>query len=343
MKRVMFVTNSLTGGGAERSMNLVVNELTKRGWPIALVPINSGPTDLVIPICEVFPLQRIWRGSFLHTMRVLQSFNKIVRSWNPDILVLNCDLPELFGALLFSHRKLIVVEHADRPWFTRKWLGLAVRKILRSRKTIWVAVSSHLTIWPLKKFPHEVLLNSISVPQFAKANITRSHLDAEIKGLVYIGRLAPPKRPHWLLEIALQSGLPVEFIGEGLLLESLRKTAITSGVVATFHGQVRHPWVVTGENDLVIIPSENEGDGLIVIECLKLERPLLLADIPEFRRFELPDRNYCSSINEFAQRIDNYKLHIGELVVPRGDADKILNPREITTVGDAWEKFLNSI
>ena len=36
----MVVTNSLAGGGAERSMNLLVNELASRGMALSLVPIN---------------------------------------------------------------------------------------------------------------------------------------------------------------------------------------------------------------------------------------------------------------------------------------------------------------
>ena len=92
MWRVMIVTNSLSGGGAERSMNLLANELTKRGWPVSLVPINSGKPDQVVPVCSVFPLNRIWNGSFLNTVVAFWNFNKVVNSWKPDIIVLNCDL-----------------------------------------------------------------------------------------------------------------------------------------------------------------------------------------------------------------------------------------------------------
>ena len=178
MKRVMIVTNSLTGGGAERAMNLVINELSERGWITALVPINSGASDLVEPICEIFPLERIWQGSLLNTVRAILNFNKKVNLWKPDVIVLNCDLPELFGALLLSRRKIVVVEHINRPWITRKWLGLAVRKLLRSRKAIWVAVSPHLTIWPLKKTPQAILLNPISLTHRAKAYDANSHNSA---------------------------------------------------------------------------------------------------------------------------------------------------------------------
>ncbi len=52
MKKVFIVTNSLSGGGAERAMNLVCAELSeslKNEIEITLVPINNGPKDLVEP------------------------------------------------------------------------------------------------------------------------------------------------------------------------------------------------------------------------------------------------------------------------------------------------------
>ena len=339
----MIVTNSLTGGGAERSMNLVANELTKRGWPIALVPINSGLPDLIIPICEVFPLGRTWPGRLFDTILAIINFNKTVNIWNPDIIVLNCDLPELFGALIFSRRNLIVVEHINRPWITRRLLGRVVRKILRGRNVIWVAVSSHLTIWPGNIAPQEILLNSISPSPAPVTNRLITHNFPEIERLVFIGRLAPQKRPDWLLEIARQTRLPVEFIGDGKLREFLEKSANSMKQPVTFHGQLRHPWSFIREGDLVVIPSEYEGDGLVAIECLRQELPLLLADIPDFRRFEFPEENYCLDVDEFVNRIEDYKLRLGELLVPQNIREKILKSRDITAVGSTWEKFLNSI
>ena len=97
----MLVTNSLTGGGAERAMNLLSIELLNRGWSTALVPINAGGQDQVIPLCDVFPLERPWNGSLASTFKSVIKFNQVVRSWRPDVVILNCDLPELLGALLF--------------------------------------------------------------------------------------------------------------------------------------------------------------------------------------------------------------------------------------------------
>ena len=62
MTKVLFLTNSLTGGGAERAMNIVANELVRLGFEVGLVPINQSKDDFVELNCPTFPLLRQWRG-----------------------------------------------------------------------------------------------------------------------------------------------------------------------------------------------------------------------------------------------------------------------------------------
>jgi glycosyltransferase involved in cell wall biosynthesis len=340
----MIVTNSLTGGGAERSMNLVANEMMKRGQSVALVPINTGPSDHVIPTCDVFPLGRKWRSGFSETICALWKFNSLVRKWKPDLVVLNCDLPELFGALLLSPQKLMAVEHINHPWITRKFFGRLVRKILKMRKTSWAAVSTHLTIWPEKEIPIGILLNPIfgtSSPEPSQS--THIQKVEKLKRLVFIGRLVEQKRPDWVFEIASQTKLPTEFIGDGLMFEDLKEKATRRNLPITFHGQVIDPWALVEKGDLLLIPSMYEGDGLVVLEALYREVPMLIADIPDFRRFRFPETNYCDSVGNFLKSIETIQNNLTELSIPKALSEQVLGPRSIQAVGDSWEKFIKSI
>ncbi|CAB4820926.1 unannotated protein [freshwater metagenome] len=338
----MIVTNSLTGGGAERSMNLVSNELTKRGWPVALVPINFSEPDLVDLACEVFPLNRQWRGGIFNTLSAIKKFNQVVHSWKPDLLVLNCDLPELFGALLLSNRRMVAVEHINRPWITRLTFGRMVRGFLRIRRVTWVAVSSHLTIWPEGISPNAILLNSLTPISVTMPTKNQTDKNPKLTRIVFIGRLTPQKRPEWILEIVSKSGLNAEIFGDGLLKNALQSQAAEHKQNIIFSGFVRDPWSHLGLGDLLIVPSEWEGDGLVVIEALKVNIPILVADIPDFRRFGLPDKNYCKNIDDFVGRINQYRDDLYSLVVAEEITDSILASRSLEVVGDAWEKFLNS-
>jgi glycosyltransferase involved in cell wall biosynthesis len=339
----MIVTNSLTGGGAERSMNLACNELTKRGWPVSLVPINSGPPDQVIPTCEVFPLERQWRGSLIGTLTAMWRFHRLVNYWKPDVIVLNCDLPELFGATLFSRHCLVVIEHVDRPWITRVKLGRVIRRILQLRGSKWVAVSSHFPIWPDARTPEFVLPNSIliSPPTLsATTGITRTE---NLNRLIFIGRLAPQKRPDWLIAIGEKTELPIEIIGDGAMKEFMQEAALERDLNVNFRGRIRDPWASFEEGDLLIVPSEYEGDGLVVIEGIQKCLPMLIADIPDFRRFELPEVNYCKNIEDFILSINLFRSNISALIIPNQVSVQILKTRSPEAVGDKWEELLNSI
>jgi glycosyltransferase involved in cell wall biosynthesis len=337
----MIVTNSLTGGGAERSMNLISNELYARGWKISLVPINSSSNDKVIPLCEVFPLNRPWRGGVLDTLKTIRKFNSIVKVWKPDVIVLNCDLPELFGALVRFKGRLVGIEHVNYPWITRPVLGRAIRRALQVRGVIWTAVSPQLNIWPGNEKPRFVLLNSIGESNASNDFLGVHNVSVVLNRLVFVGRLTQQKRPSWALEISSRAQMPIEIIGDGVLRHELQLQSDPSRT--TFTGMLNDPWRDRFIGDLIIIPSEYEGDGLVVIEALQQGLPILVSDIPEFRRFGFPERNYCESINVFVSRIEEFREKIEDLIIPSEISDMILRTRSSSNVAESWEKFLHSL
>lgn len=333
----MIVTNSLTGGGAERSMNLLANELTSRGWPIALVPINAGETDFIEPECEVFPIGREWRGSAFNTLSAIIKFNKVISNWKPDVLILNCDLPEMFGAFTSHHAKLIVIEHSSIPFITRLRVGKVVRKILTLRGVTWVAVSTHFKIWPTNQKPTAILQNSLG---FSESNTMQNQISSQIKRLVYVGRLSPEKHPEVMIALAQHLKLPTEIIGDGFLRKSLEEESLAEKPEVTFHGFLHQPWMVLKSGDLLIIPSELEGDGLVVIEGMLANLPILLSDIPDFHRFKLPEKHYCKDLDGFISKINEYRDNLEALVVSPSIKESIIQERSPTAIGQSWVNFL---
>jgi glycosyltransferase involved in cell wall biosynthesis len=330
----MVVTNSLTGGGAERSMNLVSNELVRRNWTVSLVPINNSPADKVIPRCEIFPLKRKWKGGIKNTLLAFFAFNHVVKAWKPDLIILNCDLPELFGAMLPKRHKFIVIEHASNPWGNRAPLGKLVRKILKVRKAQWVAVSSHLTIWPGKWNP-DVFLSNPLMPA------SRRDLQFQtLKRLVFVGRLSPEKRPKDAILIAKESKFSLVMIGDGLLRDELEEVVNREALDVDFKGRLEDPWEEVQAGDLILVPSAFEGDGLVVIEAIQRGIPILISDIPDFRRFKIYEANYCARVEEFIHKVRFFTNDLTQLVVPQDISELIITSRSIEAVGDAWVTFL---
>jgi glycosyltransferase involved in cell wall biosynthesis len=336
----MIVTNSLTGGGAERSMNIISREMHSRNWPVLLVPINSGSDDLIETTCEVARIERRWKSGTLKTFLSYLKFKEIVKEWRPDYVVLNTDLPEFYAALTPGRQINIVVEHSPFAWSTRRLLGRAIRTILSLRgSTEWVAVSSHLTLWGIREARPVVIQNPIDIGNLQ--NLTRRETDGSIRRIVFIGRLEnPPKNPDIALDLAFKSNLPILFLGTGGMLEMLLETAKDLKVDAEFKGFVRDPWIHLTGNDLLVVPSAWEGDGLVVLEALQKGFPILVSDIKDFRRFGLPELNYCKNTIDFASKVDQFKQSIESLIVDPEVVNGILSERSPQKIVDDWERLL---
>ena len=232
-----------------------------------------------------------------------------------------------------------MIEHANPAWSTRKNFGKFVRQILRFRDVTFVAVSSHLRIWPTNFAPEWILPNIIPISQ--KVNFISGH-HSQIRRLVFIGRLARvQKRPDWILDIAKIAKLPTKFIGSGTELDSLKIKAGVLRVDAEFSGHILDPWKELRDGDLLIVPSSFEGDGLVILEAISNKIPFLVSDISDFRRFHLQEEVYCKDIEDFADRISVYSNRLDELIVPIEDSARILDSRGIHEVLKQWNSLLS--
>ena len=339
MKRVMLITNSLTGGGAERSMNLLANEMNRRGWSISLVPVNSSPQDQVTLNCELYPLNRKWRGNPVSLIFTLWKFQRIVQRWKPDVLVLNCDLPELIGALSFGSRNLVVVEHSAIPWIQRKRMGRVIRAILHFRRAKWISVSEHLNVWPNKSLPMTVIPNPLLFSLDPQLRPTSGNINR----LLFIGRLSIEKRPELFIKISNSANIDCILIGDGLMRKELQQSANSAANSVLLTGHAIDPWKLRTPGDLLIVPSLTEGDGLVVLEALIRNVPLLVSDIPEFRRFGFPEVNYCQSENDFLSKITAFSQNIDALLVPTDKTVELLRSRDIGVICDKWIKVLDKL
>lgn len=340
MSKLIIVTNSLSGGGAERSMNQVTHELIKN-HEVTLIAINSGPQDLIRPMGDVIELNRRWQSGFLSTIRTLRVFLKTANKLNPDLVILNCDLPEFFGCFLPRTQKILVIEHVNYPFSSRVKLGLLVRKILKSRGAVFASVSNHLKIWPENYSPKYILENPLELVLVKSVN---NSIITPITELVFIGRLInPQKRPDIAIEVAAGTGLPIRVIGDGPLRSELEILASSKKVDAKFLGHVLDPWENLNEGSLLLLTSAYEGDGLVAIEAFGLNVPVLLSSNNDFHRFDLPDLNYCTSTEDFIRKINDFKSDIRVFQIDEDIRSSLVTPRSLNNVSKQWSNMLHDL
>ncbi len=335
MAKTLVVTNSLTGGGAERSMNSLVNLLHANSVDVMLFPINEGAKDAVIPECEVLAPIRAWKAGLIPTLISLFKFRKTVKEFSPNLVIVNCELPELYSVFLPLPMNLIFVEHTSKPWQNHKFLGFFIRTIARFRNTYWVLVSDHLKYNSFFHRYYCVIPNLISAQQ-NKLAVGQSPAPR----IVFLGRLSTEKDPQLFLDIAELCDLPALVIGTGVLFESLVTHSGKTNSRVSFLGQVNNPWAQLHSNDTIVVTSRFEGDGLVLLEAISRNLPVLVRDISDLRRFGLPEVNYFQSAENAANRLVEFHSNPGELKIPADIANRILSTRDEKVILASWVELI---
>ena len=325
------MTNSVSGGGAEKVMKMIANELQKRGMEVSIVAINKSSYEVSEINCSLYEIGRNWNDNAIKTIIAWLKFKNIINKINPKLLILNCDLPEFFGALLPTRSKIIAVEHSQYPWRTRQKFGKIVRNILRFKKVIWVGVSKHLLIWPNSEKPFQVILNPIEELIDFDYKFKKS-----VNRLVFIGRITWEKNPHLVIRTSKLLNLPALFIGDGVDRENIVKMAAENKVEVEMIAFKENPWQFLKDGDLLLVPSRYEGDGLVVLEALQRSIPLIISDIPEFRRFNLPSHNYAYTVDNFIELVRKNKFQSSKFQVDSTITRRIFSERKLELICDSW-------
>lgn len=333
----LFVVNSLSGGGAENSISILTSRLKLRGWNVFLLAMNQTPS---ISAREMknheFELERHWRGGFKETLGSYKSFRNYCKSLNVHTVVANCELPELVVALSpLSVRRIIAVEHTSKPWENRRALGFIVRRILWIRGVSWVTVSaSSNSIWQGASTP--IFISNPVIPIKIELFGTGHKTD-----LVFVGRMRLEKRPEWVIKAAIENDLRLDIFGDGLLKESLQEKYLKHNLRIEFHGYVSNPWESISTPSLVVVPSEYEGDGMVVVEAILAGHEILLADNKDLRRFSLPSANYFVSQEDLGKKVSNWKARgRGTYAISLEYKEVLRQTRDIEKILDQWQRIL---
>ncbi len=335
MGKTIIVTNSPGGGGAERTMNSLANLLHHNLVNVSLFPINIGEIDAVVPVCEVISPIRHWKDGLIPTINSFFVFRTKIVKASPQLVIANCELPELYSVFLPLRIKLVFVEHTSSPWRNRLLIGFLVRSLARLRNADWVLVSDHLESKRVFRKPISVIPNLISFNEhrLAEGNSPSSRL-------VFIGRLSYEKDPHLFLEIARLSGYSAIIIGSGVLIDELAAQSEKDNLSLRFTGHLKNPWAEIHRNDIIVITSRFEGDGLVLLEAISRNLPILVRDIPDLRRFGLPESNYFQTSDEATKKLFELTEASDSLKVPPSTIARILSTRNEQTILGLWVELI---
>ncbi len=292
-KRVMLVIQSMRGGGSERQMSYLANELVTRSVT-SLVTLDETGNDsyLLASRIERFGLKLtttrggFFRGLFANTRRIW-SLRHRIRNWQPDVVVSFCDSTNILTLLACpSFVPVVISERSDprQQRLSRFW------ELLRDKTyptcKICVAqtqeVAEYLSSQRLVDASNVcVIPTAIQIPEMNLESLQSKRRSSQPRILVYLGRLSREKRVDRLLSAWANlaehhSDWRLRIVGDGLERASLQNLATELGIENSIQWCLwsNDVWDALGSAHAYCLVSEYEGFPQSMLEAMASGLPV---------------------------------------------------------------------
>lgn len=304
---------SLSGGGAERQVVLLSNELARLGWDVHIAVLDFGQNLSLLETDKVV-VHRIKSRSNYDFMIFVRIFHLVwtlkphaIQTWLPlmDIVGGTTSLLRRIPWLL-SERTNAVAHGAGLRSRIRRFLGRHASGIVANSDgglDYWRTQGANPCLY--KTIPNLVPFGNIeSSPSLSRASEGFSQDDVLI---LYVGRLIESKNVASLIKafslLKATRNATLLICGDGPLRDVLKALALTLGVLESvrFMGYVGNVYSWMKMVDLIVMPSRYEGMPNAVIEAAAVGCPICLSDIESHRSVLADDAGYFFPYDDIEQ------------------------------------------
>jgi glycosyltransferase involved in cell wall biosynthesis len=296
MTKILFFIDELTGGGAEKVLQNLVNSIDQNKFQITVHTINAAdPEGLLVPGIRYRAINRcktrLGKKIFSYWIRLCAELRwlyplYIKDDYDIEVAYLECGPTKIIAGSTNKKAKKIAWVHCDmqkRSEFVNQTEKLkhfyqAFDKVVCVSAT---AKDSYTSLFG--NDPESIVLYNVNddalIRHAAKA-FTPGKPHHPV--LAAIGRLSHEKGNDRLLEAcALLKNNGYDFrlwlIGDGPEQQSLQRISKELGLddQVQFLGFQRNPYPYIANADLIVVPSRSEGLSTVVTESLVLGKPVV--------------------------------------------------------------------
>jgi glycosyltransferase involved in cell wall biosynthesis len=285
--RVLFLVDSLAGGGAESVVANLVNYLAQNKSDMTCHVVTLYHTDKKYLSGKNFPFHCLNLGT-KYSLKGIGRLTSYLSTSQYDIVHTHLFPANYYAAitsLRFPRIRWIHTEHS--VWNRRRQFPI-VRKLeatVYSRFDITIAVS-HLVAVSLKQWlpsiqaKVRVIPNGVSIPEVQRYSID---LPSAEHAILFVGRLERVKGIDILLKAFASLSLPAILLlaGDGSQRSELEELALALGISdrIKFLGFQADVQQLMASVDCVVLPSRWEGLPMVALEAMALGVPVVAAEV----------------------------------------------------------------
>lgn len=305
--RVLFVINSLAGGGAERVMATLLAHSNNFGarHEVALALLDQAPRAFDLP--EWLQVEQLdCKGGTVSSIRAV---GRLVRAFDADITVSFLTRANLATgvAMLRWGRPCVISERTSTPAHLgsklRQWVTKLLMRVVYPRAASVIAVSAGVAAKLSRDIGVtakriEVIPNPVDIEALEHAAQEACKIEVGGEYIIAVGRLVKVKNFDLLIRAFATADLPCKLVvaGDGPERDALSLLASGLGIAdrVTMVGWLPNPYPALRGASLFALSSDVEGFPNALVEALALGVPVVATNCPDGPAEILARRNVDS-------------------------------------------------
>ena len=300
-QHITLFINSLTSGGAEKVLSVIITELIKGDIAVTLICIEK---DKVYPLpkeVEIIYLSKLTKHDsnikkFLYLPYLALKLKKHIKENNTRLIqshIYRANFINLLAKVFGAKHKVEVVEVVSINHFKNQSLpakiNLRLIKLLYKYADLIIFKAQRMKVEFLKEVPniqnYTVIENPYDIEKIqylSHEKVDDFKFNSDKKYIINVGRLSSQKKQISLIEtlIHLNKNVELIIIGEGEEQQNLENAIVQYKLKKRVHllGRKDNPFKYIAQADIFVLSSDAEGFPNVIVEAMITATPIISTD-----------------------------------------------------------------
>lgn len=301
MKKVTFLINSLTSGGAERVLSVIATELIAQNIEVDLLCIEKDNTYTLPKAVKLTYLSNLTKHDvglkkLLYLPYLAFKLKKYIQTNQTTLIqshIYRANFTNILAKLFGAKHQVQVVEVTSinnlKDGSFSKRINFSLIKLLYKHADLVIFKAQRMKEEFLKNIPkikkYTVINNPYDIKKIQMLSQQTVHdfeFNKEKKYIVTVGRLSSEKRHSSLIKILIHLNKNIELliIGDGDLKKELQHIIERKSLTKRVHllGKKENPFKYIKHSDLFVLASEGEGFPNVIVEAMICNTAVISTD-----------------------------------------------------------------